>query len=159
MQQPSGCCSPRQSQAESCGTQVVCWGLEASRKRCGTSEKADVRTKKQKKQKAFLPPLLPAGTSCLPDPLSLPSPSFPPACTSFIYLFIYLFIFLIVIASLCPSLSPDQRVSSRVHQLEASDANNSPTDLPAGRSPGARHWLLAAQCCFSPQCWYVSRTI
>lgn len=48
---------------------------------------------KQKKKTLLLPPLLPAGTSCLPDPLTLPFPSFP-ACKSFIYLFIHLFIYL-----------------------------------------------------------------
>lgn len=59
-------------------------------------------------------------------------------------LFIYLSIYLYNSHTQCPSLSSDQRISSLVHQLEASDANNSLTDLPAG----ARHRLLAAQCCF-----------
>lgn len=156
MPQSSGCCSPRQSHAKSCGTQVVCWGLEASRKPCGTLEKADVTKKKKKKM-----------SSChLWDILFTRSahPSFPPISflSSCLHLF-YLLIVLIVSASPCPL-----HVWSE-SQLTSMSAGGLWYKVQCIRPPCRTlpRRTSSVPCCSPPwhsvvvfsHCWYMSHTV
>lgn len=132
---------------------MVCWGLEASRKPCGTSEKADVRTEEEEEEKTP-----PPATSAPWDILFTTSAhsSFTPFSflSSFPHLF-YLFILLTVIASPCLLLvrSESQLTSVSAGGPWCKRQRNRPPCRTRPRAHVIGSWLPAAMpqcCCFSP---------